>query len=430
MKPGPTRFGPRHPRGTLAAVAALLLATALLGCPDRDAAEWWRRSLEGGVTTAEARADVAATIASLEAHLAGPGSPSLAERMAFHRTPGVAIAVVRGGRVEWTEAYGTWDTTSGVAVDRYSPFQAASVSKPTTALGILLLVAQGRLDLDAPVNDTLSAWQVPDSPHTVGNPVTLRQILSHTAGFNVSGFIGYAPGQALPTLLEVLGGAGPANHPPIRVEAPPGSRWLYSGGGYTVLAQLIEDVTGEPMAGWMAANVLAPLGMQSSHFEQPSTDSRVVGATPAHLFGGATPAFRYPELPAAGLWATALDLGRLIVGIQRSVAGAPGALLPPGVAAELITPQRPAPNPLQVGLGFAPQMGLGLFLVDGNDPGWFWHTGSNTGFQCLIVGDTRGLGHGVAVMTNGWPGGRLLAWEVVNAVADLNGWPVWNDWGV
>lgn len=387
-----------------------------------------RRHFEGGVVGAAGRARVEAAIRSVEMDLGGTAAVSLRDRMAAHRVPGVTIAVIDGGVVQWVEAWGAYEVGSGAPMLRLSPLQAASISKPTTALTLLHLVDEGEIELDAPLNASLETWTIPSSPHTATQPVTLRRVLSHTAGFDNAGFFGYAAGSAVPTLEQVLDGVPPANHPAIRLQSVPGSTWQYSGGGYTVLARVVEDITRQPFGAWVHEKILRRAAMWSSHFDQPTEDPRVLGRTIGSVFGSPVAPHTYPELPAAGLWTNTLDLGRLVVAIQRSLAGEPGAVLSREVALEMITPQSPGPGFLDIGgPSFDPRMGLGLFLAGGDDPGWFWHTGSNVGFNCLIVGDTRGGGHGVAIMTNAWPGGIPLAWEITAGIAAHYQWPPWDD---
>lgn len=148
-------------------------------------------------------------------------------------------------------------------------FQAGSISKPVSALGSLRLVEQGKLALDEDVNARLSSWKVPENEFTKAKKATLRGLLSHTAGFTVHGFLGYATDEPVPSLVQVLGGAKPANSSPIRVDVMPGSQWRYSGGGYTVMQQLVVDVTDKPFPQFMQESVLGPLGMTESTFEQP-----------------------------------------------------------------------------------------------------------------------------------------------------------------
>lgn len=410
----------------------LLMTAPLVGtnCANDDQIEQWRRSTEGGLTTPALHAAAEAQIAALEANVGGIVTDTLAQRMVVHQTPGVQVAVVNGGVVEWTEAYGVYNLVSGAPLRRADRLQAGSISKPTTALALLKLVEQGLIDLDEPVNDSLTSWQIPDNAFTAAEPVTLRHILAHTSGMNNASFIGYSPLTPVPTLLQVLSGTPPTTTPPFEIVQQPGTGWLYSGGAYTVMAQILEDLTGTSFVAWARDNLFIPSGMWNSTFEQPLPEPRAYEIGAGSLAGFPTGALVYPELPAAGLWTTALDLGRMIVEIQRSLAGEPGALLGAGTAAGLVTPQSPAPSAAEIGLSPDPRMGLGLFLADGPNPQWFWHTGGNLGYTALIVGDLTGQGFGVAVVTNAFPGGRLLAWEIANGIADLYGWPGWDDWGI
>ena len=102
------------------------------------------------------------------------------------------------------------------------------------------------LKLDEDVSPRLKSWKVPESRFTTTEKVTLRRLLSHTAGLTVHGFPGYDVAGPVPTLVQVLDGARPTNTAPIRVDTTPGAIWRYSGGGYTVAQQLMIDVTGRP----------------------------------------------------------------------------------------------------------------------------------------------------------------------------------------
>src|SRR5262249_32860633 len=147
-------------------------------------------------------------------------------------------------------------------------FQAGSISKSVAALGALHLVEQGQLMLDEDINTRLTTWKVPENDFNKEKKVTLRGILSHNAGLTVHGFPGYAVGTPVPTLVQVLNGEKPANTPAIRVDCIPGSLWRYSGGGYTVMQQLLLDITGKPFPHYMQESVLSPLGMTDSTYEQ------------------------------------------------------------------------------------------------------------------------------------------------------------------
>ena len=158
----------------------------------------------------------------------------LTQRMNDLHVSGVSVAVIHNGSIEWTRGFGV-ARAGGPPVTEGTLFQAGSISKPLAAMAALYQVQNGKLSLDADVNSELISWKVPESPTANGKPVTLRELLTHTAGLTVHGFPGYATNDPVPTLIQVLNGEKPANTPPIRVDSEPGSRWNYSGGGYVVM---------------------------------------------------------------------------------------------------------------------------------------------------------------------------------------------------
>ena len=159
----------------------------------------------------------------------------LAAAMGTLHVGAVDIALIERGRIAWSRHFGQAASNT--------IYQAASLSKLVTAVAALRLVERGVLDLDRNVNDDLIEWRLPDSDLTRGHAVTLRGLLSMTAGIGVPGYLGYAPGEPLPNLRQILDGTPPANSPPVRVEAIPGSRYAYSGGGYEIVQALIEAKT-------------------------------------------------------------------------------------------------------------------------------------------------------------------------------------------
>jgi CubicO group peptidase (beta-lactamase class C family) len=269
-------------------------------------------------------------------------------------------------------------------------FQAGSVSKTVAALTALRLVALGAVGLDADVNERLTSWQLPD-----GEGVTLRRLLGHTAGLGVPFFPGYADREELPTLVQVLDGEPPAITAPVRVETPPGSAFVYSGGGYAVVQLLVGDVAGVPFADVAAELVLEPLGMGASSFFQRR------GAW-----------HRYPEEAAAGLWTTPSDLARFVIAVQRGAEATEA----------MISPHRALPAEgewtMLRSLGFEPldHAGLGLFL---SESGWFINLGGAFGFFSGLFGSLEG-GSGVVVMTAGRASPEFFA--TVRAIADEHGW--------
>ncbi len=341
----------------------------------------------------------------------GEAAHELEERMRYYHVPGVSVAVLDRGRIVWARGWGVADTATGTPVDTSTLFQAASISKPVAAAGALRLVEQGVLDLDEDVNHRLESWQVPANTFTSTQNVTLRRLLSHSAGTTVHGFPGYAATDSLPTIVQVLDGTPPANTDPVRVDTVPGSRWRYSGGGTSIAQLLMTDVTGRRFPALMRDLVLEPAGMVHSTFEQPLPAGRRARAATAHGSDGTPVAGRfhaYPEMAAAGLWTTPSDLARFALEIQRAFSGEEDRILSPEMARRMLTHESG-----DYGLGF------GLAREDGTL--WFTHGGANRGFRAYFAA-LASDGRGAVVMTNSDAGGDL-AMEIVRAIAREYGWP-------
>ena len=343
-----------------------------------------------------------------------PAGLSIADRMQHFQVPGISIAVINNGRIEWAKGYGVTEAGGTQAVTADTVFQAASVSKAVSVTGIMLLAQSGGIDISRNVNDYLTSWHLPDNALTVNQKATIQRLMSHTGGTNVSGYAGYAIGSAVPTLLQVLSGAPPADTEPVRVIFEPGSRYSYSGGGMEVLQQMTEDVTGITFRSYMKNKVFNRLGMTSSDFVQPLSGSLATRAAKGHdkdcvmIPGG----FRiYPELIAAGLWTTPTDLGVLFLDVQKAAVLNQGALLTQETANRMLTAQ-PNTNGA-MGLGFALRAGKGGLI--------FSHTGSVFGYKSNVA-VSRDRGQGIAVMTNG-DNGYALMMEIVRSVARVYGWP-------
>lgn len=341
---------------------------------------------------------------------------SLDERMAHFRVPAVSVAVIDGNRIAWSRAWGRTAADGAPATPR-TLFQAASISKPVFASAALRLVHRGRIGLDAPVNAGLRSWRLPDGEAGQAEAVTLRRLLSHSAGLSVHGFRGYAAGEPVPALRQLLDGAEPANSDPVRIAQAPGAAWRYSGGGTSLAQLLVEDASGSALAPLMRRLVLVPLGMRDSGFDQPLPAARRRQAAIGHRPDGEAVAggwHTYPEQAAAGLWTTPTDLARFALWVMAGANGG-GDAEQRFVAQQLITPQ---PG---LDAGGGSRMGLGLFLDGEGEAMRFSHGGSNEGYRAFLVG-FPGTGQGAVIMTNGDAGARL-ARELVRAIALEYGWP-------
>src|SRR5688572_1632530 len=194
---------------------------------------------------------------------------SIAERMKFYKAPGLSIAVIKDFKIDWARAYGLKDLETAEPVTTETLFQAGSISKSVNAMVAMKKVEQGRISLDEDINNKLTSWKLPDNEFTAKKKVTLRNLLSHTAGTTVHGFPGYAVNEKVPTLQQILDGTTPANTAAVRVDFEPGSRFRYSGGGTTVSQLALMDIEKKPYPDIAKETVLAPLGMSNSAYSQP-----------------------------------------------------------------------------------------------------------------------------------------------------------------
>ncbi|MEN3972508.1 serine hydrolase domain-containing protein [Sphingomicrobium sp. XHP0235] len=330
---------------------------------------------------------------------------SLYELMAEHHVPAVSIALVDDNRIVAARSFGWADPQARVPAHLDTRFQAASISKSVAAYALMALAEKGAVDVDVPVDSMLTTWQLPAGEH---DAPTLRTLLSHRAGTNVSGFRGYAKGEVLPSAVGVLAGEG--NSDAVSVTMPPGS-FRYSGGGYTIAQQAVEDHINVLFETLMAQNVLGPLEMIHSTYEQPAFDA---GPSFARAHDSAGRAIEggyhvYPELAAAGLWSTPSDLAKFLIAANETLSGADaGPVSTDGLRAMTAPPATP------------PLYGLGFTLRGEGEDFHFGHSGSNVGFKSLMLSFPE-RGEALVIMANGEQGRELLV-PIVNAVSAQMGW--------
>jgi CubicO group peptidase (beta-lactamase class C family) len=333
----------------------------------------------------------------------------LTSQMESMHVPAVSMAAIRNGRVDWAQAYGV-TALGGAKATSHTIFGAASISKPITAVGVLKLVEEGKLDLDTDVNHYLKRWKIPDSAFTSEKKVTVRELLNHTSGIGTHNGGLYDPAQPIATFVQLLNGEKPAKNPPVQVEAVPGTKWAYSNGGYLVLALLVEDVTGETFAHYMKRAVLNPIAMNDSTFDAPLPPAWSSRAATAYWEDGksAIPPEKFvaPNLAAGGLWTTPTDLAKFLIEIQREYNGTSQKLLHQYTVQMLVRP----------GLG---SWGLGFKV--GGSPGnlVLSHEGSGV-FQDQMLLYLHG--NGFVVMTSGG-GGGALAEELLRSAGTVYDFP-------
>ncbi len=335
---------------------------------------------------------------------------NLVDRMKKYNIPGVSIAVVENGSIKWAKGYGIANSETNSPVTVNTIFQAGSISKPIAALSALQLVDQGKVDLDLNINNYLTGWKVADNEFTKTEKVTLRQLLSHSAGMTVHGFPGYKQSDTFPTVTSVLEGKG--NTPAVFVDTVPGTKWRYAGGGYTVMEKLVEDVSGLPLEKYMAKNILPTLGMNNSTYQQP---------LPKDLHSSASAAYdrqgkiieglwhNYPEQAAAGLWTTPTDLAKYCIEIQQLISNNKQSIFSKKTAEIMLTKHKN-------------DWGLGPSMQGENDTLLFRHGGKNAGFTNEMVAFAN-QGKAVIVMTNADNGGKLIG-EILRSVSKVYGWGI------
>jgi len=347
----------------------------------------------------------------------------LARLMSVFHVPGLSIAVIDGSRIAWAKGYGVTETGTTNRVTPHTLFQAGSVSKTVAAAGAMALVERGTLGLDDDVNAKLTSWKLPDNAFTATQKVTLRRILSHTAGVTVHGFDGYPVAGPIPSLRQILDGEKPATNAPVRVDLVPGTRWRYSGGAVEIEQQLMMDVTHEQFPALMRELVLDKTGMTDSTFEQPLPPDRAAAAAAGTHADGKTIAGRWqvvPQMAAAGLWTTPTDLARFALAIAAAKHGARDGAISPATARAMLTP---GVDVGEIALGderHRDRMGLGFFLGDATRPDLFGHIGDDPGFQAMLM-MFADSGQGVAVMANS-ENGILLGDYLIERIAKEYGW--------
>lgn len=339
---------------------------------------------------------------------------NLYERMKYYGVPGVSITVISNNKLEWTRGYGVTEARSNKAVTTETMFQAASISKPIAATVALYFVQNGRLNLDTDVNEQLKSWKVLENEYTKEQKVTLRRILSHTAGLSGLDLRGYCESAQKPTLIEILDGKKPAHSDPVRVFTVPGSKHQYSSAGYVVLQLLLEELTGEKFQDLAKKLVLDPLGMGNSTFYKPLPEEFKPKLSSGHLGDGTIIKgdwFGITGSACCGLWSTPSDLAKWLIDIKLSLSGESNKILSVETVREMLTKQK-------IGGNQTVDAGLGVELF--GDGSTFEHGGYNRGFRCYMFA-SKETGNGAVIMTNSSNGGDLVK-EIYDNIIRIYGW--------
>ncbi|MFA6152374.1 MAG: serine hydrolase [Chitinophagaceae bacterium] len=335
---------------------------------------------------------------------------TITERMAKYNVKGLSIAVIHDYKIDWAKGYGWADESEKRKVTTETLFEPGSISKSLNAIGILKLAQEQKIDLYTDINIYLKSWKFPYDSISKGKKINLAQILSHNAGLSVYGFSGYTINGDIPSLIQVLDGKAPATTPPVRSIFEPGLKFQYSGGGIAVSQLLLTDVTGRKYDAWMYDNVLKPIGMVNSSFEQPPSKGKQKLCATGYYSDGSQVFNKYRVYAfqaVAGLWTTPTDLSNYIIDLQLAYHGKSSKVITKEMADLHLDPYNSGPS------------ALGTFYDDRGGARYFFHDASNEGFCGLFVGSLDS-GDGVVVFMNSGDG-RLLV-EVLNSVAKAYGW--------
>ena len=333
---------------------------------------------------------------------------NIEKRMKETAIQGLSIAVIRNYKIEWAKGYGWADLEEKRKVTTDTRFQAASISKSINSMGVLKLVEMGKLDPEADINYYLTGWKFPYDSIAKNKKISVYNLLSHTAGLDIHGFPGYKKTDTLPTLQQILDGKRPANTKAVRSLFEPGTKFKYSGGGTTISQLILTNVTNSNYADWMQKNVLQPLGMTNSSYQQPPTATSNLATG---YYGNEKPITGkyhiYPEQAAAGLWTTPTDLAKYIIECQLALEGRSKKVLSPEMMKKRLTPYIDS------------NAALGVFIERRNGQSYFNHNGGNEAFLCTSYGSMQG-GNGVVIMINGE--NFAVIGELLNSVAIVYDW--------
>lgn len=312
-----------------------------------------------------------------------------------YRIPGASLAVVHDGKILWVKSYGYADLATKRVVDTNTLFQACSITKTLTSVAVMQVLSAYHIPLDAPVNRYLKRWQIPVNVYTKKHPVTIRSLLNHTAAIsNPYPDGGYGYKEALPTLTQLFRGAPPATNPPLVVTAMPGREYQYCNGCYAILQMFLEDVTQKSYPSLMRSQILQPIGMDNSYFDNrlfiTSPDKVALPYNAAHQRFTKAPTSN-PIYATGWLWSTPSDLAKFLIAIQQSLHTKHG-ILPRLQARALVSPSSTKTR------------GLGFFISDNKGDAkphgkYFMHSGNNIGYLTLLIGSLDGQ-YGAVIMIN------------------------------
>ena len=347
---------------------------------------------------------------------------NIIDRMRYYKVPGATIAVIKDFKIDWAKGYGLADTLKKIPVTTETMFSAGSISKFLMAVTALKMVESKQIELERPINNYLTSWKIAENDFTRKTPITLRLLLSHSAGTSQSSYFGFIPTQPLPTIVEILSGAKISETRPVVVNSEPNKEFRYSGGGSMIAQMALMDISKLRFSDLTQQILFDKLGMRNSTFEQPITEKFVkqssLAYSSASWFKGMP--YVYPQQAAAGLYTTPTDLAKFFIDVQKSYIGK-GRVLNKATAKQMLSPQQNVSDG-----SYKEQIGIGPFLIqrtDNKDPDgvYFEFTGVNAGFLAYGIASVTN-GNGVIIMLNSGDNVNGLGKEIRRAVAKVYDW--------
>ncbi|MDR0326242.1 MAG: beta-lactamase family protein [Oscillospiraceae bacterium] len=327
---------------------------------------------------------------------------NVVERMSHFNVPGVSVSYFEDAEIKWNKFFGVMEKGTEKSINENSIFHACSISKMITALCVLSLAQDGKLDLHRDVNEYLVSWKIADNDFTEKNKVTLARLLSHQAGlYDLEGsFAPYKSGDKIPSPIDIITGATAYHKEDVKVKYIPETDSEYSDVGYSIISQVLQDVFGEAISQIAKRIVFDPLGLQKTFFweigkekfECFALSDCVVGHDNS---GDIVDEIRacYPNIEGAALWTTTRELSLIVIDTIKSYQDKSGKVLTHDMAKFMLSP-----------FGCSNDTGMGVFLVnDSNGNPYFFSQGWGVGMQCKLRAYYKSQ-KGVVVMTNSEPG--------------------------
>ncbi|MBN1267003.1 MAG: beta-lactamase family protein [Anaerolineales bacterium] len=374
----------------LTAVLFILVSCGPVGAVDQAIED----TVESPIFTPEA---TAAALVAPPMEFLGTVDERMSDLLDYYGVPGASLALVHQGEVVWVKGYGLADRVQEIPMEPNTVFPVTSISTAVSAWGALTLAEDGTLDLDAPVEDYLTRWQLESGTYDTAK-VTTRRILSHTAGLSVLGYSGYPDPDTIPALEDLLAGSAEGVDRVELIEVP-GATWRYSAGGYSVLELLLEELSGESFSAYMQQQVLQPLGMADSSFELTAAQQEKLAAGFDAAQQVVAPVY-YPATAASGLYSTAGDLARFLTAAMEGVEGRPvgAGVLSPESVSEMLRPAVNTWSAFQYGEQGKAGMGYALYNLR-NGITLVLQFGGGQGFRSMAVMAPE-LGEGLVVLSN------------------------------